>query len=78
VTRLTSGDPRALDAETIGAKGYGNLVELAALQHHVAIALGHPAGRLLMTVKPAHIYDTDLAYIAGLLPTEGSGISASS
>ena len=43
-----------------GAKGYGNLVELAALQHHVAQALGRPVGRLLMTVKSAHIYDTEL------------------
>jgi thymidylate synthase len=33
-----------------GTKGYGNLVELAALQRRVADALGRPAGRLLMTV----------------------------
>jgi thymidylate synthase len=61
-----------------GAKGYGNLVELAALQHHVATALGRPVGRLVMIVKSAYSYDTDLAYIAGVLPAEGAGIPASS
>jgi thymidylate synthase len=50
-----------------GAKGYGNLVELAALQHHVANALGLPVGRLLMTVKSAHVYETELAYVRGVL-----------
>jgi thymidylate synthase len=51
-----------------GAKGYGNLVELASLQRHVADALGLPAGRLLMIVKSAHVYATELAYIKGILP----------
>jgi thymidylate synthase len=50
-----------------GAKGYGNLVELASLQRHVAGALGLPAGRLLMIVKSAHVYKTDLAYIKSAL-----------
>jgi hypothetical protein len=50
-----------------GAKGYGNLVELAALQRHVAAALGLPVGRLVMTVKSAHVYETELGYIAGVL-----------
>ena len=50
-----------------GAKGYGNLVELASLQRHVADALGLPAGRLLMIVKSAHVYETELAYIKGAL-----------
>jgi thymidylate synthase len=50
-----------------GAKGYGNLVELAALQHHVADALGLPVGRLVMTVKSAHVYETELDYVAGVL-----------
>jgi thymidylate synthase len=54
-----------------GAKGYGNLVELAALQRHVADELGRPAGRLLMTVKSAHVYETELAYIKGVLGSEG-------
>jgi thymidylate synthase len=50
-----------------GAKGYGNLVELAALQHHVAAELGRPAGRLLMVVKSAHVYETELAYLQDIL-----------
>jgi hypothetical protein len=50
-----------------GAKGYGNLVELASLQHHVAGELGLPAGRLLMIVKSAHVYETELAYVLGVL-----------
>lgn len=50
-----------------GAKGYGNLVELASLQRHVAEALGVPVGRLLMIVKSAHVYETELAYIKGVL-----------
>jgi thymidylate synthase len=53
-----------------GAKGYGNLVELAALQHHVAEALGRPVGRLLMTVKSAHVYDTEVGYVDRLLAAE--------
>jgi thymidylate synthase len=50
-----------------GAKGYANLVELAALQHHVAAELGRPAGRLLMVVKSAHVYETELAYLQDIL-----------
>jgi thymidylate synthase len=50
-----------------GAKGYGNLVELASLQRHVADALGLPVGRLLMIIKSAHVYETELAYIKGVL-----------
>jgi thymidylate synthase len=54
-----------------GAKGYGNLVELASLQRHVADALGLPVGRLLMIVKSAHVYETELAYIKGVLAGVG-------
>jgi thymidylate synthase len=50
-----------------GAKGYGNLVELASLQHHVAHALGAPVGRLVMIIKSAHVYETELDYIKGVL-----------
>jgi len=50
-----------------GAKGYGNLVELASLQHHVADQLGRPAGRLLMMVKSAHVYETERVYLRGVL-----------
>ena len=50
-----------------GAKGYGNLAELAALQQHVAREVGRPAGRLLMIVKSAHVYGTELAYVRQVL-----------
>jgi thymidylate synthase len=50
-----------------GTKGYANLVELAALQHQVAGALGAPVGPLTMTVKSAHIYDTELELMEGIV-----------
>jgi thymidylate synthase len=50
-----------------GGKGYGNLVELASLQRHVADALGVPVGRLLMMIKSAHVYETEVNYIEGVL-----------
>jgi thymidylate synthase len=50
-----------------GAKGYGNLVELASLQQHVAGQLARPAGRLLMVVKSAHVYETERAYLVSVL-----------
>jgi thymidylate synthase len=50
-----------------GAKGYGNLVELASLQHRVADALGVPVGRLVMFVKSAHVYESELEYVKGVL-----------
>jgi thymidylate synthase len=50
-----------------GAKGYGNLVELAWLQHYVAGELEHPVGRLLMVVKSAHVYETEFGYVHGVL-----------
>jgi thymidylate synthase len=43
-----------------GTKGYANLVELAALQTRVAGELGLRVGTLTMTVKSAHIYQTEL------------------
>jgi hypothetical protein len=55
-----------------GAKGYGNLVEVAALQHHVAAELARPVGRLHFIVKSAHVYDCDLAYITDILPSRAS------
>lgn len=42
-----------------GTKGYANLVELAALQTRVAGDLGVEVGTLTMTVKSAHIYETE-------------------
>jgi thymidylate synthase len=50
-----------------GAKGYGNLAELAWLQQHVASRLGRPTGRLLMTVKSAHVYRTEFGYVRDVL-----------
>jgi len=50
-----------------GAKGYGNLVELASLQRHVADALGARVGRLLMSIKSAHVYETELEYLKTVL-----------
>lgn len=44
-----------------GTKGYANLVELAALQAHVAGGVGARIGTLTMTVKSAHIYATEIA-----------------
>jgi thymidylate synthase len=50
-----------------GSKGYGNLIELAWLQEHVASALGLPVGRLDFLIKSAHIYDTELEYMNTVL-----------
>jgi thymidylate synthase len=53
-----------------GAKGYGNLVELAALQGLVAGELGRPAGRLVMVVKSAHVYATESDYLRKVLAAQ--------
>ena len=58
-----------------GAKGYGNLVELASLQRHVADELGVPVGRLLMIIKSAHVYETELNYIEAVLAGDAAGRS---
>src|SRR5487761_368393 len=52
-----------------GTKGYANLVELAALQARVAGDLGVKAGTLTMTVKSAHIYQTELAMMRKITAT---------
>ena len=44
-----------------GKKAYGNLVELARLQEHVAGALAVPSGRLVIHAKSAHVYEPELA-----------------
>jgi thymidylate synthase len=44
-----------------GAKGYGNLVELAYLMERIAGALDLEVGRLDFIVKSAHIYEPDVA-----------------
>jgi thymidylate synthase len=43
-----------------GTKGYANLVELAALQARVASDLAAGVGTLTMTVKSAHIYQSEI------------------
>jgi thymidylate synthase len=50
-----------------GAKGYGNLVQLAELQHYVAGELGVAVGRLTMIVKSAHVYDTEISYLDAVI-----------
>jgi thymidylate synthase len=49
-----------------GKKAYGNLVELAHLQAHVAERLGAPVGKLVVTVKTAHVYEPEWELMAGL------------
>jgi thymidylate synthase len=44
-----------------GKKAYGNLVELARLQHEVASAVGCPVGQLVIHAKSAHVYEPELA-----------------
>ena len=50
-----------------GTKGYANLVELAALQARVARDLRVGVGTLTMTVKSAHIYQTELGLMRRII-----------
>jgi thymidylate synthase len=50
-----------------GTKGYANLVELTALQARVAGDLGAGVGTLTMTVKSAHIYQTELGLMRRII-----------
>jgi thymidylate synthase len=49
-----------------GKKAYGNLVELARLQHEVARAVGCTVGSLVVHAKSAHVYEPELALMAEL------------
>ena len=49
-----------------GKKAYGNLVELARLQHEVAAAVGCAVGSLVVHAKSAHVYEPELALMAEL------------
>jgi thymidylate synthase len=49
-----------------GKKAYGNLVELARLQEHVAAELDAPTGRLVVHAKSAHVYEPEWALMARL------------
>jgi len=53
-----------------GTKGYANLVELAALQARVASDLGVEVGELTMTVKSAHIYQTELGQMRRIVAAQ--------
>jgi thymidylate synthase len=50
-----------------GTKGYANLFELAALQTRVASELGAAVGTLTMTIKSAHIYQTELDHMRRII-----------
>ena len=50
-----------------GAKGYGNLVELAYLMERVAEGLEIEVGRLDFLVKSAHIYEPDMPLMRDVL-----------
>lgn len=49
-----------------GKKAYGNLIELARLQHEVAQAVRIRAGGLIIHVKSAHIYEPELELLRSL------------
>ena len=42
-----------------GKKAYGNLIELARLQHEVAAAVGAAVGPLVIHAKSAHVYEPE-------------------
>jgi thymidylate synthase len=50
-----------------GTKGYANFVELGALQTRVAKDLGVGVGTLTMMVKSAHIYQSELGLMRGII-----------
>ncbi len=58
------------NAIDFGTKGYANLVELAALQTRVATDLGVGLGTLTMTVKSAHIYQTELELMRPIIAAQ--------
>ena len=49
-----------------GKKAYGNLVELARLQEHVARELDLQVGRLVIHAKSAHVYEPEVALMESL------------
>ena len=55
-----------------GKKAYGNLVELARLQEHVAKELGTEPGRLIVHAKSAHIYEPEWELMASLADFQGA------
>jgi thymidylate synthase len=53
-----------------GKKAYGNLIELARLQEHVAGELAAPVGRLVIHAKSAHVYEPEWAAMAQIAGVE--------
>jgi thymidylate synthase len=54
-----------------GKKGFGNLVQLAELQRHVAERLEAPVGPLVMIIKSATIYLTEVGLMGDALAAAG-------
>jgi thymidylate synthase len=59
-----------------GKKAYGNLVELARLQEHVAHNIDRPVGRLVVHAKSAHVYEPEWELMAGLVDTRAHNVEA--
>ncbi len=59
-----------------GKKAYGNLVELARLQEHVAAELDRPVGRLTVHAKSAHVYEPEWELMAEVIESGTSAINA--
>ena len=59
-----------------GKKAYGNLVELARLQEHVAGELGRPVGRLTVHAKSAHVYEPEWELMAEVIESGARGVGA--
>lgn len=58
-----------------GKKGFGNLVQLAELQQHVAGELRVPVGALTMIVKSATIYTTEVGAMREAIDAAGPLVS---
>jgi thymidylate synthase len=58
-----------------GKKAYGNLVELARLQEHVAGELGAATGALVVHAKSAHVYEPEWSHMASIVGAgQGAGL----
>ncbi len=55
-----------------GAKGYGNLVELAYLMERVAEGVNLDVGRLDFVVKSAHIYEPDFSLMRNVVAAQAA------
>jgi thymidylate synthase len=61
-----------------GKKAYGNLVELARLQEHVAGELGAATGALVVHAKSAHVYEPEWSLMASIAGTAEPVVERSS